>query len=410
MTQNKPDKNPDTLPGEDRGENIAAMEPLLIRESAKHRDVLAERAIDLAAASTGLRRSLPAGIVHALATLVRAMNCYYSNLIEGHNTHPVDIERALQGDYSADPQKRDLQLEARAHIAVQAWIDEGGTNGCPTDVENILSLHKRFCEQLPEDRLFVESPDGKERVPLVPGALRSRDVQVGRHIPISPGALPRFLKRFEHAHGTLGKVDAIVSAATAHHRLLWLHPFLDGNGRVARLMSHAILRDTLDTGGIWSVSRGLARAEGAYKSHLAACDAPRAGDLDGRGNLSEHALAEFAIFFLDSCLDQVQFMESLMQPDRLSERIRLWTQEEMGVGVLPAKSDRVLDAVLFRGTLPRGDVAGLLDMTDRSARRVTAPLLERGVLTSKSPRAPLQLAFPAALAARWMPGLFPEHS
>ena len=52
----------------------------------------------LAAASSGFRRSLPPGIVGPLADLVRAMNCYYSNLIEGHNTHPIDMERALKGD------------------------------------------------------------------------------------------------------------------------------------------------------------------------------------------------------------------------------------------------------------------------------------------------------------------------
>lgn len=44
------------------------------------------------------------------------MNCYYSNLIEGHDTHPTDIERALKNDYSNDPRKRDLQLVAKAHI------------------------------------------------------------------------------------------------------------------------------------------------------------------------------------------------------------------------------------------------------------------------------------------------------
>ncbi len=43
------------------------------------------------------------------------MNCYYSNLIEGHDTHPVDIERALRHDYSDDPRTRNLQLEAAAH-------------------------------------------------------------------------------------------------------------------------------------------------------------------------------------------------------------------------------------------------------------------------------------------------------
>jgi Fic family protein len=202
----------------------------------------------------------------------------------------------------------------------------------------------------------------------------------------------------------------VIAAATAHPRLLWIHPFADGNGRVARLMSHAILREALDTGGIWSVARGLARREADYKAHLQACDAPRRGDLDGRGSLSEASLAQFARFFLEVCLDQVSFMEELIQPDRLRERILIWAEEEIRGDRLPPKSTLVLEALLYRGELLRGEVAGLLSLGDRQARRVTSALIDRGVLTSPTSRAPLRLAFPAALSGRWMPGLFPEKA
>ena len=408
MSKTKPDIEPDKKEAEDRSENVNAMEPLSVSDGSPHRAELADLALDLTAKSTALRKSLPEGVVSALSHLVRSMNCYYSNLIEGHNTHPVDIERALNGDYSTNAKKRDLQLEARAHIEVQAWIDADGLSGLATDATNIIDIHRRLCELLPEDLLYVDNSDTDERIQIVPGALRHRDVAVGRHIPVSPGALPRFMQRFEAGYAKLGRVDAILAAATAHHRLLWMHPFLDGNGRVARLMSYAMLRGALDTGGIWSIARGLARNESAYKKHLEACDQPRRGDMDGRGNLSEMALASFAKFFLTTCIDQVRFMESLVQPDRLRDRILIWVEEKIRAAALPPKSGAVLEAILYRGDLPRGDVPGLLGTTERSARRVTSALLERGVLTSESSRAPLYLAFPAALASRWMPGLFPD--
>ena len=408
MSKTKPDIEPDKKEAEDRSENVNAMEPLSVSDGSPHRAELADLALDLTAKSTALRKSLPEGVVSALSHLVRSMNCYYSNLIEGHNTHPVDIERALNGDYSTNAKKRDLQLEARAHIEVQAWIDADGLSGLATDATNIIDIHRRLCELLPEDLLYVDNSDTDERIQIVPGALRHRDVAVGRHIPVSPGALPRFMQRFEAGYAKLGRVDAILAAATAHHRLLWMHPFLDGNGRVARLMSYAMLRGALDTGGIWSIARGLARNESAYKKHLEACDQPRRGDMDGRGNLSEMALASFAKFFLTTCIDQVRFMESLVQPDRLRDRILIWVEEKIRAAALPPKSGAVLEAILYRGDLPRGDVPVLLGTTERSARRVTSALLERGVLTSESSRAPLYLAFPAALASRWMPGLFPD--
>ena len=113
--------------------------------------------------------------------------------------------------------------------------------------------------------------------------------------------MPRFLDRFEAVYSNLGKADTILASAAAHHRLLWIHPFLDGNGRVARLLSHAMLRDVIDTGGVWSIARGLARNVGNYKMLLAACDAPRRNDLDGRGDLSEEALAEFTVGSFSKC-------------------------------------------------------------------------------------------------------------
>jgi Fic family protein len=394
---------------EDRAEPIGLMEPLVLGEGSRHRPELTDLALELAQRSAGLRRSLPERLLSSLATLVRAMNCYYSNLIEGHDTHPIDIERALLGDYSRDAKKRDLQLEAKAHIAVQQWIDEDGLKGRAVTANSIREIQLRFCEALPEDLLWVEDPARHERIKVIPGALRTRDVAVGGHVAISAPAVPRFLQRFEEVYTRLGKTETILAAAAAHHRLAWIHPFLDGNGRVARLMSHATLLDALDTGAVWSVARGLARSANTYKGHLAACDQTRRNDLDGRGSLSEESLAEFTRFFLTTCLDQVTFMEGLMQPDSLRARILLWTDEEMRLGRLPPKSAAILEAVLYRGELPRGDAAGIIGTGDRQARRVVSALIERGVLLSDSSRAPLRLAFPAALASRWMPGLFPDR-
>jgi Fic family protein len=409
MTKKAEDIEEDILAGIDRGESVTLMTPMMLSDDSRHRGALTDLTLELAGKSSGFRRSLPPGVLTALADLVRAMNCYYSNLIEGHDTHPVDIERALKNDYSADPRKRDLQLEAKAHIAVQRWIDDGGLRGRVMTEESLREIHRRFCQLLPEDLLWVKEPETHERVRVVPGALRNRDVKVARHISISPGAIPRFLAEFERVYGRLGKTDTILSAAAAHHRLLWVHPFLDGNGRVARLMSHAALLDTLDTGGVWSIARGFARNVAAYKGHLSECDLQRRNDLDGRGNLSEEALAAFTRFFLETCIDQVRFMEELVQPDRLRTRILLWAEEESRMNALPAKAGAVLEAVLYRGELPRGEVAGILGLTPRHARRIVSTLIDSGVLVSRGPRDPLLLAFPAALAWRWMPGLFPDQ-
>ena len=151
----------------------------------------------------------------------------------------------------------------------------------------------------------------------------------------------------------------------------------------------------VDSRALWRLIKGIS-------------DGPRGNDLDGRGNLSEEALAEFARFFLSVCIDQVTFMEGLVQPERLRARIILWAEEEVRLGALPPKSTSILEAVLYRGELPRGDAARVVGASERHARRIVSALIKRGVLTADSVRAPLRLVFPATLALRWMPGLFPE--
>ncbi len=407
MKTQRSDIKSDISPTIDRGESLSLMEPLSISENSVYRNRLMDLAMELVAKSAGFRRSLPPAIQASLATIVRAMNCYYSNLIEGHDTHPIDIERALQGSYSSDIKKRNLQKEAKAHIAVQEWIDQGGIKESIFSCATICNIHHRFYSLLPDDLMWAEDPDSKKKMKVIPGQLRQMDVKVGHHIAISPGAVPRFLARFESYYTSLGKSEAIIALAASHHRLLWIHPFLDGNGRVARLMSHAITLSALNTGGMWSIARGLARNVEVYKAHLANCDLTRRNDLDGRGNLSEEALVNFMQFFLETSIDQVNFMEKLMQPDLLRTRILLWAREEIEMGNLPSHALQILEAILYRGEISRGDMSSILNVTDRHARRLTATLIEKGILISDQPKSPLKLAFPAALAHRWMPGLFP---
>ena len=214
---------------QDRSEPIGLMEPLVIGEDWPHRAALTDLALELAQKSAGFKRSLPERLRISLSDLVRTTNSYYSNLIEGHATHPIDIERALKDDYSKEAKKRHLQLEAKAHIAVQQWIDSGGLKGRAVTADGIREIHKRFYDQLPKDLLWVEDPVTKEKIEVIPGALRDRDVAVGNHVPVSPPAVPRFLKRFEEVYSKLGKTETIIAAAAAHHRLAWIHPFLDGN-------------------------------------------------------------------------------------------------------------------------------------------------------------------------------------
>lgn len=372
--------------------------------------VLEDLAFALTSKAAGLASRAHPIVRASVEDLGRSMNCYYSNLIEGHDTYPLDIERAMDDAFAKEPRRRALQLEARAHIAVQGAIDAGtDPPEPPTSVTYLRWVHRRFTELLPPELRVLDIGDTGRTRAVVPGELRRGAVRVGRHAPPRHSALPAFLARFEEAYAPSkhSKVRQIVSVAAAHHRFLWIHPFDDGNGRVARLASHAALRRLGLGNGLWSVARGLARNVERYKALLQAADEPRRGDLDGRGTLTEGGLVEFCVFFLETAIDQLDFMDGLFAFETLSSRIERYCDEAIARGTLPRGSFLVLREALIAGEVSRGRIEAITGYADRQARTIVAALLAEGLLSAAGPRAPLRLAFPTRAVVPWFPRLYP---
>ena len=393
-------------------ESVQRIEPARLEEvSEAISDIVAE----LSAASAKLAHALNPRTAANLAGLVRIMNTYYSNLIEGHNTRPREIERALAGDFEGDKERRNLQAEAVAHVRVQAEVDLMQAEGRlpePASAEFILWLHREFYRDAPKEMLRIKGA-GREFL-MEPGAWRSlpeHDVAVGRHIPPSSDRVADFMTYFAERYrfDRLGKAARIVAIPAAHHRLNYIHPFPDGNGRVSRLVSHAMAHSAgIGAHGLWSISRGLARgleSRGEYKIKMDYADTPRQGDLDGRGNLSQRALTDFVLWFLTVCLDQVNFMSSLFELDTLARRLRTYVERNEK---LKPEAARLLEEALIRGEFERGDVPRITGLPERTARRVFNDVIAEGLLASDTPKGAVSLRFPVETLDFLFPRLFPE--
>ena len=388
-------------------ESTGLMEPLLPPEGTGE---LNDLVVDLVSKASGFAGMLNPVVSKSVGDLVRSMNCYYSNLIEGHDTHPHDIDRAIAQEYSNEPRKRALQKEAVAHISVQKMIDEEcSPDLCPLSSEYGQWIHKEFCKRLPGELLRVENPDTKKKIKVVPGMHRDGAVQVRRHIPPSPENLDIFLRRFNEAYDSrkLSKLQRIIAIAASHHRYVWIHPFYDGNGRVVRLMSYAALKNAEVGSELWSVARGLARQKNKYRSLLQAADKHRRGDLDGRGALSQKALIDFCTFFLNVCIDQVEYMSKLLDFKTFSDRMCIHVEEMTAMKQLPKGSYSLLREALLVGEFERGKVVDITGFKDRAAREVMYALLKKGLLISDTPRGPVRLGFPIDVVERWFPLLYP---
>lgn len=375
---------------------------------------VADLAAELSAASARLGRSLHPLTAANLADLVRIMNSYYSNLIEGHNTRPRDIERALAGELDQDETRRHLQLEAAAHVRVQSDVDRMGAAGTlaePAAPEFIQWLHREFYRDAPDATLRVGGADPEFTV--TPGEWRSRpehDVAVGRHQPPSSVRVAEFMEYFAHRYqfAGLGRAGRIIAMAAAHHRLNYIHPFPDGNGRVSRLMSHAMAwRADIAAHGLWSISRGLARgleSRTEYKQMMDLADTPPESDVDGRGNLSEGALIDFVTWFLRVALDQVTFMSQLFDLENLATRLRAFIARHER---FKPEAASLLEQTLVRGEVERGEASRITGLPVRTAQRLLNDLVREGLLASATPKGPVSLRFPTPTLDALFPRLYP---
>lgn len=216
-----------------------------------------------------------------------------------------------------------------------------------------------------------------------------------------------FARRYNFA--MLGTAGRIISMAAAHHRLNYIHPFPDGNGRVSRLMTHAMAwKAGIAAHGLWSVSRGLARglaSRGEYRQMMDLADTPRQNDFDGRGNLSERALVDFVTWFLRVAIDQVTFMSSLFDLDTLAARLRDLVRSRSD---LKPEAARLLEATLVRGEIDRGEAPRITGLPERTARRVLNDLTNLGLLASTTPKGSVSLRFPADSLETLFPLLYPR--
>jgi len=385
---------------------------------------LVELAGDLRTESARMMPQIGLSARNSLALVLRAMNSYYSNKIEGQHTYPADLEAALHNNFSADAEVKRRQELAIAHMDVElqlegiakavSWLDQ-------FDASWIQGIHQQLYQRLdPASRVILDA-DGNARGEMHPGELRSGRVKVGAHLAPEPEDLDELLKHFRFRYGSDGASESrkLVIAGASLHRLSWIHPFPDGNGRVSRLHNHLLLHHMGLTEGLWSPMRGLARRQSEYYAMLREADLPRRHDADGSGSLSSAGLAKFITFWLEVCLDQVKFMSQTLSLETMHIRyssLALQFLHDYGKGAVlhhrsklrPDLLGKALHRLFVEGRLERGEFKSMLDTSDRTASRVVSNLLEQRLVTSSSRTGHLEPGFPLFSFRFLFPGLWPE--
>lgn len=395
--------------------SILDITPFVPSDNALAQSGLPDKAISLIGQSAKLRGQLAPLTMERIAQHMAAINSYYSNLIEGNATRPHEIRAAQRGNYSGDPAKRDLQQESLAHMEVQQWLIEQ-----QPDLDRIFTpeficqLHREFYQRMPQSLWQIKDQQGAVADVVAPGEWRTSVVIVGQHVPPDVDDLAALMARFcDTYHPKKFSGDKkIIALMAAHHRFVWIHPFIDGNGRVGRLFTDAALKAVgLESYGAWCLSRGLARTSSQYKYLLANADAVRQGDYDGRGQLTEKGLLGFCDYMLNTAIDQVTYISELLDLVQMRKRIDSYIAARsdgrvMGISEsLKNSASLILFSAFQQGEIERSHALELCAMPDRSARRLLSQLKSDGLLSETSSKSPLRWEIPEHAEPWYFPGV-----
>ena len=369
--------------------------------------ILPDKTDEIAGTAMALHReaAMLSGLWHPatrmqLKGLVRYVNCYYSNLIEDQHIHPEYVAKAFQGIYENDPYKRKMQLLSRGCLKIQQFLekrleDEPDKNISSEDF--LRWIHAGLFQRVPREFRETVDAESGELISVIPGEMRSDNEAATEN--------RLWMQQFLHSYDPSGlrDIDRIIGLAASHYHLAGLQPFQVGNGRVLRYFSDAYaMRAEISADGLWSLSRGIARNRDEYRRFFK----PAEGDRNGK------QLHDFCLFFLELCLGQVRFMKDILDADQLLRRVHKYVSvravETSGRPELRSEARYLLETVLLRGSIARGEAPRITGLGERTARTLVSSLLEEGLLESENHKAPLRAGFPTHVVGWWFSHLYPE--
>ncbi len=373
---------------------------------------------DIVVKSAMLEANYTPIVINAIKDMLRNVNSYYSNQIEAEGTHPIDTEKAMRKEYSSNDKEKKLQMLSVAHVKTQEYLEKSVNDGNnPVSKEFIKNIHKIFYSQEGMENFLAVTNDTRT-VTLVPGELRNDNVKVANHIAPLYDEIDSLMNQFESLYKLYPYMtisQKLIYVLSSHHRLVWIHPFLDGNGRVSRLFLDAFLHSIGIRGyGLWNISRGLSRDVKSYKANLSYADMIKQGNQDGREHLSNRSLEQFVRFMLETSLDQIEYMSSCLKLDSLSDRIEKYCHSAnasfLRINPLPKGSDKLFKALLLKGEIQRGEeVQDIIGMKKTYSSQLVSELLNRYYLVSDGPRKALRINFNAHFASQLFPELMPPE-
>lgn len=342
-------------------------------------------------------------ITNSLKKIFRVVNVYYSNRLDSKEMEFSHVYDAL-----FENRVDSLSYLSLAQYRLQLFLEEH-KNNCknPYTKEFITDIHKNFFIQKHMDEFLVLK---NQNLSMRAGEFRDKNVMVRKHEAPSFGIIPLLFTQFEASYTpslSHNKISKLIYALCSFHRVLWIHPFLFSNERIARIYLDFLMQFIdIEGYGLWSFSRGIRKNESEYKERLKQADQKANTINDGQGPLTNEGLREYLLFMLKIANEEIEYSLKNMQilPKRVQNYVKLSREGFFDAEELPKNTDALFEKIFLYGDVKRGDIKNIIQKQDRSATYFTQSLTKQNIIYSDTPRGDIKINFNAHFVQK----LFPE--
>jgi Fic family protein len=306
-----------------------------------------------------LKGDTPSAVFHQLKDIFHTLESLGSARIEGNHTTLADY---IESKIDIPPAPNENILEVRNIERAMGFVEEAVEAGGPISEKFIRELHQLAVEAL------VREGD------RTPGQYRAGEVQIAgaEHLPPNAATVPAHMRELTDF---INRADSpkydLLKTALAHHRFCWVHPFGNGNGRVVRLLSYAMLIKygfNVQVGGrVLNPTAVFCNDRNAYYAMLATADAG-----------TDEALQTWCLYVLSGIRDELQKVDRLTRYAYLRDEIlKPALAHSKARRLITAQEEAVLGMAIAKGEFKAADVDTVLPaLTQRQRTYQIAKLIE----------------------------------
>ena len=312
---------------------------------------------------------ITATLIASLRETARLLSTHYSTQIEGNMLTQSEVKQAIEGKKGGFPGRERDEREVRNYFRALEYVEQELKKETPISENLIKTIHS------------LVLMGAKKETPYREGQNVIKDGSTGGIVympPEAPDVEPLMKGLVSWINDSLrsSELPAPIIAGLAHYQFATIHPYYDGNGRTARLLTTFILHRTgYGMNGIYSLEEYYAKNLQAYYKALTIGKSH-----NYYGGRAEADVTPFLEYFLSGMAISFKNVREKAQEMNMEQRIQTLPRQTEKLRLLSPQQRQALSLFMKQKEISIQDISQHLGLKNRSSYGLLKKWLDEGFI------------------------------